>query len=105
MLPTLVRLASRVRSLVTPTGRHRGGLTPVRSEPPPPPPPPHPTRPAPTVRAWHAPIDGAATALVRPYLPAYEREEAVRQQRRIILLAATYGIDLDTRVIHPLETA
>ncbi|MFJ8668151.1 hypothetical protein [Streptomyces sp. NPDC093600] len=103
MLPTLVRLASRVRSLVTPTGRHRAGLTPVRPEPPPPPPPP--TRPAPNVRVWHAPIDGAATALVRPYLPAYEREEAVRQQRRITLLAATYGIDLDTRVIHPLETA
>ncbi|MDO0914307.1 hypothetical protein QQM39_26800 [Streptomyces sp. DT2A-34] len=57
---------------------------------------------APTVRLWYEPIDGATTALVRPYLAAYESEEKVRLQRlrRDILWCATYGVDLDTRDIH-----
>ncbi|WKX09797.1 hypothetical protein [Streptomyces sp. NL15-2K] len=42
------------------------------------------------------------SALVRPYLTAYEREEKARLQRlhRDILWCATYGVDLDTRDIH-----
>ncbi|MFF8608985.1 hypothetical protein ACF06X_23930 [Streptomyces sp. NPDC015346] len=95
----VAQLCARARSLLTPTGRHRVG--PIGPEPPQ---PQARLRPAPTVRAWYAPIDGATTALVRPYLHAYEREEAVRLQRRVTLLAAVYGFDLDTRVIHPLET-
>ncbi|WP_254399028.1 hypothetical protein [Streptomyces sp. AC602_WCS936] len=57
---------------------------------------------APTVRHWHAPIDGSSTPLVRPYLTAYERDEKARIQRlrRDILWCATYGVDLDTRDIH-----
>ncbi|MFF9865068.1 hypothetical protein ACF1G0_06550 [Streptomyces sp. NPDC013953] len=45
------------------------------------------------------PLDGSASALVRPYLVAYEQgEERTRQrQRRLALvLAADFGVDLDT---------
>ncbi|MFB7085440.1 hypothetical protein [Streptomyces sp. NPDC056296] len=57
---------------------------------------------APTVRHWHAPIDGTSTPLVRPYLTAYEREEKARVQRlrRDVLWCATYGVDLDVRDTH-----
>ncbi|MEU1690590.1 hypothetical protein [Streptomyces hirsutus] len=57
---------------------------------------------APTVRCWYAPIDGASTPLVRPYLAAHERDEKARVQRlrRDILWCATYGVDLDMRDIH-----
>ncbi|WP_217143744.1 hypothetical protein [Streptomyces sp. AC627_RSS907] len=63
--------------------------------------------PAPTVRHWHEPIDGASTPLVRPYLTAYERDEKVRIQRlrRDILRCATYGVDLDVRDIHARSAA
>ncbi|MFE0701563.1 hypothetical protein [Streptomyces sp. NPDC058872] len=100
MTSLLARLASRARALLVPTGRHRG--RPPRPQPPATPAPP-PFRPAPTVRNWYVPLDGAATVLVRPYLGAHERERAVRLRRQVVLLAATYGIDLDDRVIHPLE--
>ncbi|MDQ1049004.1 hypothetical protein QFZ76_007240 [Streptomyces sp. V4I2] len=58
--------------------------------------------PAPTVRAWHTPIDGASTPLVRPYLAAHEREEEARLQRlgRDTLWCTAYGVDLDVRDIH-----
>lgn len=99
MRPLISRLTARVRLLLAPPDRPHDG--PPSTTPPAP--SPEPFRPAPTVRAWYEPIDGAATALVRPYLRAYEEEEGVRQRRRIVLLAATYGIDLDTRDIHHLE--
>ncbi len=42
------------------------------------------------------PIDGAETALVRPYLAADEQ----RQRRLALVLAADFGIDLDTHVLY-----
>lgn len=57
----------------------------------------------------HAPLDGGASALVRPYLVAHERdaEEVVLQQRRrlALVLAADYGIDLDRHLIGAREVA
>jgi len=98
-------LANRARAFLAPCGRHR------REEPPgflPSDPSRASTRPpsrlpvAATVRTWYEPIDGAATALVRPYLDAYEQGEKARVQRlrRDALWCATYGLDLDTRYIH-----
>ncbi|WP_282696949.1 hypothetical protein [Streptomyces sp. CC208A] len=54
------------------------------------------------------PLDGAASVLVRPYLVAEERrkERARQRQRRLVLvLAADFGIDLDTRDLHGLGVA
>ncbi|MGW0465886.1 hypothetical protein ACWDX6_11515 [Streptomyces sp. NPDC003027] len=48
-------------------------------------------------------IDGEGTALIRPYLAEYERqEERARQRwRRLsLVMAADFGIDLDTRDVH-----
>ncbi|MFJ4687805.1 hypothetical protein [Streptomyces sp. NPDC088789] len=48
----------------------------------------------------HEPLDGAGTALIRPYLIAAEREREQRQRRRTVLVLATdFGIDLDLHVI------
>ncbi|MFJ4687476.1 hypothetical protein ACIQNG_19095 [Streptomyces sp. NPDC091377] len=50
----------------------------------------------------HEPLDGAGTALIRPYLIAAERErERARQARRrtILVLATDFGIDLDRHVV------
>jgi hypothetical protein len=48
----------------------------------------------------HAPLDGHASALVRPYLAAHERQCAQQRRRRVALvLAADFGIDLDRNVI------
>ncbi|MDX2572643.1 hypothetical protein, partial [Streptomyces scabiei] len=48
----------------------------------------------------HAPIDGAASPLVRPYLAACEEEAALRQRRRLALvLAADFGVDLDQHLV------
>ncbi len=57
---------------------------------------------APTVRHWHARIDGESSPLVRPYVASVEQEEKARIQRlrRDILWCATYGVDLDLRDIH-----
>ncbi|RPE41655.1 hypothetical protein EDD90_4745 [Streptomyces sp. Ag109_O5-1] len=45
-------------------------------------------------------LDGAESALARPYLTAHEREAALQQRRRLALvLAADFGIDLDRHVI------
>ncbi|MCH0538197.1 hypothetical protein I3F58_01200 [Streptomyces sp. MUM 203J] len=49
-------------------------------------------------------FDGATTA-VRPYLIAHERrQQRLRQQQRrrrlTLVLAADFGVDLDTRVLH-----
>ncbi|MGW8985404.1 hypothetical protein ACWGQ9_22440 [Streptomyces parvus] len=54
-------------------------------------------------------LDGEATALVRPYLVEYERgeERADRQRlRRLsLVMAADFGIDLDTRDVHAMGAA
>ncbi|MEU6507358.1 hypothetical protein [Streptomyces sp. NPDC046942] len=105
MISYLERAVRWLRRLTSALGRHRADrLSAVRS----PFVPPHQRPasicpiPAPAVRAWDIPIDGASTPLVRPYLDAYEREEKARIQRlrRDILCCATYGIELDTRDIH-----
>ncbi|WP_328632178.1 hypothetical protein [Streptomyces sp. NBC_00356] len=58
--------------------------------------------PAPTVRHWHEPLDGADNALIRPYLHALEADAKARLQRmrRDALWCATYGVDIDVRQIH-----
>ncbi|MFD8010889.1 hypothetical protein [Streptomyces sp. NPDC058955] len=67
--------------------------------------------PLPSPRSPHGhdlPLDGSATPLVRPYLLADERrkERARQRQRRLALvLAADFGIDLDTRDLHGLGVA
>ncbi|GAA2495970.1 hypothetical protein [Streptomyces gobitricini] len=90
---------ARIRFAV-PRGGHRAHD--ATAAPPRPNPPTVTARPAPTVRQWYEPRDGGASALVRPYVRAYEREEAdrVRRWRRDVLLLATYGVDLDVRDIH-----
>ncbi|MGX1270943.1 hypothetical protein [Streptomyces phaeoluteigriseus] len=46
------------------------------------------------------PLDGADSALVRPYLAALEQEAARQQRRRLALvLAADFGIDLDRHLV------
>ncbi|MEU5283613.1 hypothetical protein AB0G97_06280 [Streptomyces sp. NPDC020755] len=54
-------------------------------------------------------LDGEATAIVRPYLVECEREEehAARQRlRRLsLVMAADFGIDLDTRDVHAMGVA
>ena len=54
----------------------------------------------------HAPIDGSASALVRPYLAAHEDEAALQQRRRLALvLAADFGVDLDQHLVGLREVA
>ncbi|WP_181802596.1 hypothetical protein [Streptomyces shenzhenensis] len=69
--------------------------------------PPRSAQPRYTVRLRDAPIDGASTPLVRPYLTAYEREEKARIQRlrRDTFWCATYGVTLDTRDIYAFPGA
>ncbi|MEV5847926.1 hypothetical protein AB0M32_38785 [Streptomyces sp. NPDC051985] len=51
-------------------------------------------------------LDGAESALVRPYLTAHECEAALQQRRLLALvLAADFGIDLDQHVIGAPEAA
>ncbi|MEV6696562.1 hypothetical protein AB0M68_05260 [Streptomyces sp. NPDC051453] len=54
-------------------------------------------------------LDGEDAALVRPYLVEHERQEerAARQQRRrlSLVMAADFGIDLDTRDVHAVGVA
>ncbi|MGW3725817.1 hypothetical protein [Streptomyces sp. NPDC000851] len=107
MINYMEHMARWLRRVATASGGHRADRRSVVRFPSllpygrPVPPRPTPT-PAPTVRRWYTPIDGTATALVRPYLAAHEREEEARIQRlrRDILWCATYGVDLDTRDIH-----
>jgi hypothetical protein len=89
------QLVSQVRVLLAPGGRHQ-------AECPAPPPRADVFRPASSVRAWYEPIDGQATALVRPYPRVHERYDEARaqRQRRRALWFATYGIDLDGRDVH-----
>jgi len=102
--PALVRLVARV---LPATGRHRGNPVPT---------PAHrvgsarlvpgdaapdvriPAQRSPYSREQAGPLDGADSALVRPYWTAHER--AVRRRRRRVLWLATMGLDLDTRDIH-----
>ncbi|MEU0068628.1 hypothetical protein ABZ027_03495 [Streptomyces sp. NPDC006332] len=70
-----------------------------------------PVRPAPLPRhrspyGVPTPLDGTASALVRPYLAALEQEAALQQHRRLALvLAADFGIDLDRHLIGAQEVA
>ncbi|MEU3748707.1 MULTISPECIES: hypothetical protein [Streptomyces] len=90
------------------SGRHRGHTAPAfRPDPAPAPTPLQPPSPR-SPYGLDVPIDGHESALVRPYLVAYDqRQERARQrQRRLALvLAADFGFDLDTRDLHGLEVA
>jgi hypothetical protein len=44
-------------------------------------------------------LDGAAMAIVRPYVVAHERECARRRRRLALVLAADFGVDLDVHLI------
>ncbi|MER7107864.1 hypothetical protein [Streptomyces sp. NPDC000229] len=69
----LLDLFERMRPrTAAPRIRHRA--TDANAAPPRPDPPAVATQPAPTVRQWYEPLDGDATALVRPYLRACEQE-------------------------------
>ncbi|MBT2399715.1 hypothetical protein [Streptomyces sp. ISL-100] len=87
------RAVDRLRTLFAPRGRHRAG------QPLPPPPPPALAR-RPGPYATDIPIDGLATAMVRPYLLTAEQ-----RQRRRALWPATYGIDVGPRRIHGVAVA
>ncbi|MDN3293109.1 hypothetical protein QWM81_03410 [Streptomyces ficellus] len=77
MTASLSRLTNWLRALcAVRRGHHRADG--ARPAPPPQAPPVTVRRPAATVRHWYEPLDGTATALVRPYLRAYEQEHAWR---------------------------
>ncbi|WP_175411992.1 hypothetical protein [Streptomyces sp. TRM64462] len=114
MTDPICRIAAWFRLLFAPgSGRRRAGACPTAADPA--------TRPqaapiplAPRLPALRSPygqhelFDGATVALVRPYLVAHERrQERLRKQRRrlTLVLAADFGIDLDTRVLHGSEVA
>ncbi|MEU2230229.1 hypothetical protein [Streptomyces vietnamensis] len=96
-------------------GRHRARTPQWATHQPPfrpaPAPAPAPLSASPTPRSPYAldvPLDGCASALVRPYLLADEqRQERARQrQRRLaMVLAADFGIDLDIRDLYRLGVA
>ncbi|MFD7320903.1 hypothetical protein ACFV9D_07385 [Streptomyces sp. NPDC059875] len=83
-------LVRRARLLFAPPGT--GAPRPCVAAPP---------RPAPQLPAprspygLDAPLDGTETALVRPYLRAHEQ----RSRRLALVLAADFGIDLDTHLV------
>ncbi|MFI8371174.1 hypothetical protein [Streptomyces sp. NPDC085466] len=45
-------------------------------------------------------VDGERTVLVRPYLVAHEESLRRRWRRVSLVLAADFGVDLDTRDVH-----
>ncbi|NEC16424.1 hypothetical protein G3I34_29980 [Streptomyces sp. SID8014] len=51
------------------------------------------------------PLDGGASALVRPYLPAEDRRGVRRRRRLALVLAADFGVDLDPHVLGASEVA
>ncbi|MFD7320127.1 hypothetical protein ACFV9D_03410 [Streptomyces sp. NPDC059875] len=51
------------------------------------------------------PLDADETAMVRPYLLAHERQARQLQRRLALVLAADFGIDLDTLDVHGLGVA
>lgn len=94
------KLTTWAQVFLAPTGRHRADCLPLPS-------PPQVLqiprfRFAETVRAWYEPIDGTATALVRPYLATYECDERAHLQRLGLdaLEHATYGVVPDPQGIH-----
>lgn len=53
-------------------------------------------------------LNGEDTALIRPYLVEHERQEKRARQRRrclTLVMAADFGIDLDTRDVHAAGVA
>lgn len=82
-----------------PRGRHRGER--VAAVPPPPAPPAPPARPSLPRSPYGlaSPLNGEDSALVRPYLVAFEERQRQRERRLALVLAADFGIDLDQYVI------
>lgn len=95
------KLTAWAQAFLAPAGRHRAVCLPL------PRPPqvlqiPRPrTSIAETVRAWHEPIDGTTTAIVRPYLATYECDEKAHLQRLGLdaLGHATYDVAPDPQDI------
>ncbi|WP_329121027.1 hypothetical protein [Streptomyces sp. NBC_01465] len=92
MLAFLIRVLDNICTFVSPRGRHRAGdWWPL----------PDTAHLAPTSLAdrspyaTDSPLDGRATAMVRPYTLSREQRE-----RRRELWLATYGIDVGPRRIH-----
>ncbi|MEU9860847.1 hypothetical protein AB0D99_08225 [Streptomyces sp. NPDC047971] len=98
-------LALWVRLLLapTPSNRHQPHTAAFRPATQ----PPEPARPS-TPRSPYGldePLDADETAMVRPYLLAHERRAHQLQRRLALVLAADFGIDLDTRDVHGLGVA
>lgn len=97
MLHCIARIFEPLLRLLWPApGRHRSPETYTAAPP----------VDAPTVRLPRVPVlRGEDTALVRPYLVAYELRERARQQRarRRALWLATHGVDIGPRLIHGME--
>ncbi|WP_369036631.1 hypothetical protein [Streptomyces adonidis] len=96
------KLTARAQVFLSPAGRHRAACLPLPGPPKTLQVPQARTTIAETVRAWYEPIDGTATALVRPYLAAYECDERAhfQQVRRDTLWYAACDVTPDSQGIH-----
>ncbi|MFJ8697581.1 hypothetical protein [Streptomyces roseolilacinus] len=101
IIPTLVRL---LLGLLAPgSGRRRAGTSRPAATPDIPTRREVPRTGLPRPRSPYGstePLDGRASPLVRPYLLAHERREGQARRRLLLVLAADFGIDLDTRILH-----
>ncbi|MFE7273884.1 hypothetical protein [Streptomyces sp. NPDC057623] len=80
-----------------PRGRHRAdrpAAVPPLLTPPAPAPPVRPSSPR-SPYGLESPLDGEETALVRPYLVAFEERRRRRERRLVLVHAADFGIYLD----------
>ncbi|MEV4945108.1 hypothetical protein [Streptomyces sp. NPDC053755] len=98
LIPVMLWLLMRT---LPPTGRHREAPPRARhaASPRPSRPPRVATRRSPYSREQAAPLDGARSPLVRPYVAAAAGRAAQRKRRRVLWLA-TVGLDVDHRNIH-----
>ena len=96
------KLTAWAQVFPAPAGRHRAACLPLPGPPKTLQVPRARTAIAETVRAWYEPIDGTTTALVRPYLAAYECDERAhfQQLRRDTLRHATYDVIPDSQGIY-----
>lgn len=91
-----------LRFLAPGTGTRRAIQPPSIPAAPAPRPPKRPSPSLPPHRSPYGrvlPLDGGATALVRPYLVTHERQYAQLRRRLALVLAADFGIDLDQHLV------